>query len=320
MHLVARCIVLAVLAAAPAMTYADSSAGDAGAVCWRPDALKTTDGERIIRRGGPGVRLPAPIVAATFSRPVPAGMRGSIRRVELPPGLKLIALTFDLCEANGEVTGYDGAIVDYLRANGVKATFFSGGKWLENHPERAEQLITDPLFEMGNHTWTHRNLRRLTGQRLIDEILRADVAYARARNRLANRQCMTATPVAMTRIPDRVALFRFPFGTCSPAALQAVGDAGLLAIQWDVVTGDPAPGQSAERIARVVLRQARPGSIVVAHANGKGHHTAEALSIFVPKLRAMGYRFVTVSELLASGRPVIVDACYEVRPGDNDHY
>jgi len=87
-----------------------------------------------------------------------------------------------------------------------------------------------------------------------------------------------------------------------------------------VVTGDPAKGQTAERIAAVVLRHARPGSIIIGHANGKGRETARALSLFVPKLLAQGYRFVTVGELLAAGKPVIASTCYEERPGDNDRY
>lgn len=320
MHFSIRCALFALLLAVPAGQATATASGSLAAACWRPDALRGTEGERAIRRDGPGARLRAPATPPTAAEPVPAVLRGSIRRVALPPGLKLIALTFDLCEGYGEVTGYDGGIADYLRANGVKATFFGGGKWLENHQERAGQLLADPLFELGNHTWNHKNLRKLEGKRLLDEIARAGVAYTRARKRLAARQCMAATPTAMTRVPAQMSLFRFPFGTCSPAALKAVGDAGLLAIQWDVVTGDPAPGQSAERIARVVMRRAKPGSIIVAHANGKGRHTAEALAIFVPRLRAMGYRFVTVNELLAAGTPVIADSCYEQKPGDNDHY
>jgi peptidoglycan/xylan/chitin deacetylase (PgdA/CDA1 family) len=320
MRLHARCIAIVFLLAAPAGQGFAAPPGNPAAMCWRPDALMATGAERAIRRDGPGARLHALRAQTMAAEPVPAAFRGSIRRVALPPGLKLIALTFDLCEGYGEVTGYDGGIVDYLRANGIKATFFSGGKWLENHPERTDQLMADPLFELGNHTWNHKNLRKLTGKRLLNEIARAGAAYTRARNRLAARQCMAATPAAMTEVPKQPYLFRFPFGTCSPAALQAVGESGLLAIQWDVVTGDPAPGQTADRIARVVLRRAKPGSIIVAHANGKGLHTAEALSIFIPRLQAKGYRFVTVSELLAAGTPVIADTCYERKPGDNDHY
>jgi hypothetical protein len=103
-------------------------------------------------------------------------------------------------------------------------------------------------------------------------------------------------------------------------SLRAVNDAGLLAIQWDLSTGDPSPGQSAIAIAGAMVRQTKPGSIIIAHANGRGYHTAEALPLAIPKLRAAGYEFVTVSELIAAGRPVIEPRCYDARPGDTDHY
>ena len=49
-------------------------------------------------------------------------------------------------------------------------------------------------------------------------------------------------------------------------------------------------------------------------------HTAEALPLVIPKLKALGYEFVTVSELLAAGKPVISETCYDSRPGDTDRY
>jgi hypothetical protein len=69
-----------------------------------------------------------------------------------------------------------------------------------------------------------------------------------------------------------------------------------------------------------VLTGARPGSIVVMHANGRGTHTAEALRTIVPRLRAAGYRFVTVDRLLAAGKPVAATDCYIEREGDTARY
>ena len=243
-----------------------------------------------------------------------------IRRVELPAGRKLIALTFDLCEQPGEVAGYDGAIIDYLRKEHIKATFFAGGKWLRSHAERARQMMSDPLFEIGNHSEAHRNLRRLTGARLTNEILGPQRSYATIRADLAQSQCVRALPDAMSAVAPLPVLFRFPYGACNAAAITAVNDLGLTAIQWNVSTGDPAPGQSARAIAQAMLRHARPGSIILAHANGRGWHTAEALPLALPLLRAKGFEFVTVSELLAAGRPVAENRCYDTRPGDTDRY
>jgi peptidoglycan/xylan/chitin deacetylase (PgdA/CDA1 family) len=112
-------------------------------------------------------------------------------------------------------------------------------------------------------------------------------------------------------------LMRFPYGRCNAKSLAAVADAGLLAIQWDVVTGDPDPHVSAKTIANTILTRAHPGAIIVAHANGRGLHTAEALALALPKLKEEGYNFVTVSELLKAGKPVIASSCYLNHPGDS---
>jgi peptidoglycan-N-acetylglucosamine deacetylase len=90
---------------------------------------------------------------------------GSIRRVVPRDGARLVALAFDLCERADQISAYDAAVVDFLRAQRVAATFFAGGKWMRTHAERAMQLIADPLFEVGNHAWTHGNLRILSGKR-----------------------------------------------------------------------------------------------------------------------------------------------------------
>jgi hypothetical protein len=69
-----------------------------------------------------------------------------------------------------------------------------------------------------------------------------------------------------------------------------------------------------------MVNEAKPGSIIVSHANGRGWHTAEALPIAIPKLKAKGYKFVTVSELIAMGKPVITTECYDRKPGDTNRY
>jgi hypothetical protein len=59
---------------------------------------------------------------------------------------------------------------------------------------------------------------------------------------------------------------------------------------------------------------------VIFHANGRGLGTASALPRIVDDLRAKGFEFVTVSELLAAGTVEAVDECYELRRGDNIGY
>ena len=289
---------------------------------WAADALKGTPEEAAPRRAralDPAGPAEPPSVAPPS--PVPEPARNSIRRVRPANDAKLVALTFDLCEQAGEVAGYQGAIVDFLRRERVPATFFAGGKWLRTHPERAMQLMADPLFEVGNHAWSHGNLRRLPIERAQTEILWSQWQYANLRATLAARARDAGVPeAAIERVPARPRVFRFPYGVCNPKSLALANELGLAAIQWDVVSGDADPGLSAEAIARAVTAEVKPGSIVVMHANGRGHHTPEALPKIVAGLREKGFRFVTASELLAAGEPVAVEDCYERKPGDNLRY
>jgi hypothetical protein len=144
------------------------------------------------------------------------------------------------------------------------------------------------------------------------------------REELVARQCLASDGrPAEQRAPKRISLFRFPFGACNPQALDAVGEMGLRAIQWDIASGDPWIGQTPELMAKAIGASAKPGSIVVFHANGRGRHTASALPIIVEELKAQGFGFATVSELLkvgAVGEREAPAICYDTRPGDADKY
>jgi len=299
-----------------------ASAGDAALqnACFAPSALAGAPGEERAAKGIHTYDAPTKLGDFKQAAPVPDSLRGAIRRVDLPKGKKVIALTFDLCEQRGEIAGYDGRIFDYLRQQGVKATFFAGGKWMTSHQTRTEQLMLDPLFEIGNHTETHANLRLLQPEAVRQQVLEPQKVYEDTRAKLGANQCLASTPNALASIPEQPKVFRFPYGACNDAAMKTVNDAGMLAIQWDVATGDPDPHVSTARIVDAMVNQAKPGSIVVMHANGRGWHTAEALPIAIPKLKAKGYKFVTVSELIAMGKPVITSECYDRKPGDTNRY
>lgn len=162
---------------APSYTFAVPAAQ-----CFDAKDLSSTPGEAQIYKGPDAYRPPP------TERPAPgeaAKVRGAIRRVKLPPGQNLIALTFDLCEQPYEIAGYDGRIVDILREESVRATFFAGGKWLLTHEKRAMQLMADPLFEIGDHTWEHRNLRLISGEKLRTEIEAPLYVYQRFQAKLS---------------------------------------------------------------------------------------------------------------------------------------
>ena len=290
--------------------------------CWSPEELAGSAADKRII--GTGAAPPRACQGRTFlhniGKPLPAELRSSIRSVKPDGNRKLIALTFDLCESANEISGYDAEIVNYLRRNQVKATFFAGGKWMCSHPEKTMQLMADPLFEIGNHSWTHPNFRRLDRQGIAEQVLRTQAQYQLLREELTARPCARrCPPEELSKIPKAPLTFRFPYGACNKEALDFLASSGLPAIQWSVVTGDPAPGQTAGVISREILEKTRPGAIIICHANGRGHGTAGALPLFIPKLIQSGYEFVTISELLASGSAIAVGECYAARPGDNIH-
>lgn len=310
----ASVIVLALLLFAGSAS-ATAQEAQAPQQCWAPAALAGTEAELKHVASRKSLDLAAlKQVTLPPATPIAPELRGSIRGVTLPPDEKLIALTFDLCEENGYVSGYDGRVVDLLRSLSIKATFFAGGKWMETHPERIQQLIADPLFEVGSHGLRHYDLSNAKEPILNEEIVLTEAAYARARSALTSRQCFKD---AQEQPPqERMAVFRFPYGRCDDKALKAVAEAGMTAIQWDLVTGDPDPRVSAKTIANTILTRAHPGAIIVAHANGRGRNTAAALAIALPKLKEQGYGFVTVSELLKAGKPMIAARCYQNSPRD----
>jgi peptidoglycan/xylan/chitin deacetylase (PgdA/CDA1 family) len=297
-----------------------TAAAETPSACWTSSDLAQRKGEEHVQKGVKQARIAPP--QRTLADYSPILQRGAVRRVKLPAGQKLVALTFDLCEQPFEISGYQGGMVDFLRQNQVKATFFMGGKWMLSHRDRAQQVMTDPLFEVANHSWEHRNLRTLSGKALVDEIKNAQLAYEQVRDELEAKQCTRpgGTTVASEQAPKRLGLIRFPYGACSAAALNEVAQQGLLPIQWDVSAGDPTFGVSARMIERQVLANVQPGSIVLFHANGRGWHTAGALPGIIATLKAQGYAFVTVSELIAAGEPVLTTTCYDSRPGDTDRW
>ncbi|MEJ5366442.1 MAG: polysaccharide deacetylase family protein [Desulfosoma sp.] len=232
----------------------------------------------------------------------------------------MISLTFDLCETQRETSGYDRRIVSVLKEHNVKATFFASGKWMQSHPRESLEIMTHPLFELGAHGWAHENFRHLRRAEAEKILIRTQLFYDTLFREIQKPQSVADHGATPDRPHSALSLFRFPYGTCNTEVLQLLADYGIAAIQWDVVSGDAVKGRTAKEITRVVLGQSRPGSIVVFHANGKGHGTAEALPGLISALRRQGFEFAKVSELLDAGKPVTTPDCYELHPGDDKRY
>lgn len=243
---------------------------------------------------------------------------GVIRSVTLTTKERYIALTFDCCELANSITGYDYEIVNYLRANAIPATFFLGGKWMRSHPEKAMQLITDPLFEIGNHTWTHGNLGVMPLKKARDQVLWSQTQYELLREEIGRR--IGQSPHAhqeLHKIPLLPRLIRLPYGRCRPETLKELQDLGFLIVQWDVVVEENISKESAQQAASHLAQKVKPGSIILLHANAVPQGTSDLLPFLVKELKAQGYTFLTVSELLSHGEPVVAPEGYFTHSGDN---
>ncbi|MBQ7383228.1 MAG: polysaccharide deacetylase family protein [Clostridia bacterium] len=185
-----------------------------------------------------------------------------------------IALTFD----DGPHPIYTPKILEILEEYGVSATFFVIGKNVENYPD-AFRAILDSGCEIGNHTYTHKNMEGMNDREIRDELEQTEAAVAKACER-------------------RLSLLRPPEGSCGAPLERVSVERGYDVILWSIDTLDWAHTPS-DIIARRVLSNAHDGDIILMHDYvSHGSTTLEALRIIIPELLARGYEFVTVSELL----------------------
>jgi peptidoglycan-N-acetylglucosamine deacetylase len=208
-----------------------------------------------------------------------------------------VALTFDAditqamlaaLRAHRVAAWYDPRLIATLQASDTPATIFLTGLWAQTYPEVVRSLALDPRFELENHSLDHAAFRapcyRLPGLR-NDATRWAEVIDA------------ARVIAALTgRVPR---YFRFPGGCYAPSDLALVAALGETPVGWDVVSGDAFQRDARVIVARV-LAQVRPGSIIVLHLVGAPNApaTEAALRIIIPELRARGYRFVTLAQLL----------------------
>jgi peptidoglycan/xylan/chitin deacetylase (PgdA/CDA1 family) len=192
-----------------------------------------------------------------------------------------VALTFDACATRKGQYGFDQEVFDILKREQVPATIFVSGRWVDTHADAMAQLTGDPLIEFGDHSYDHPHMTKLPEARIGDEI--------------------DQTEAALSRYGRHSVAFRPPFGDWNRRLVTVVAGRNLATVTWDVVSGDPSHRTTTDGMIRTVLTEARPGSIIVFHINGRGWKTHEALPAILSGLRARGFHFVALSELMRQG-------------------
>ncbi len=216
-------------------------------------------------------------IAALFSLAGSAASGGSDSIIAANRGAgSYVALTFD----DGPHPEYSGEILEILRENDAKGTFFVIGENAARYPELVKTEY-DAGHEIGNHTYTHPNMKKLSVEKAVAEIEKTQ---------------QTVEDIT----GERPRLFRSPGGIYSDELVEAAEKVGCRAVLWswrqDTKDWKCPPS---ECIVKTVLDNLQDGDIILFHDyNAKKSPTPAALRVILPELKNRGYSFVTVSELM----------------------
>lgn len=184
---------------------------------------------------------------------------------------KAVALTFDAAWGADKTKD----IMRILAEKGATGTFFLVGFWVDKYPEDVKAIDKAGL-EIGNHSRNHLKMSALA-----EEDIMAELGYVNDKVR------------ELTGKTPRV--FRPPFGDYNDRLVDTVNSAGMLPIQWSVDTLDW-KGTRPNEILNRVKSKVDSGAIILFHNNSD--YVVQALPLVIDYLKAEGYTFKTVSELV----------------------
>jgi len=194
---------------------------------------------------------------------------------------RVVALTFD----DGPCHPYTTELMEVLRSEQVQATFFMVGNNVVREPNLAAEVASE--HAVGNHTFTHPHLTWSRPGTVKEELERGQEAIHEA------------TGV----VPS---IFRVPHGWYGPQVISGAGDLGMHCIGWSVMAWDwNKPPR--ETIQHRILHGAGPGGVTLLHdgqdteayPKADRSRTIAAVPHIIESLKADGYRFATVPELMA---------------------
>ncbi|SKB14568.1 Polysaccharide deacetylase [Planktothrix sp. PCC 11201] len=216
-----------------------------------------------------------------FNYTIPEQFQGkTVKQVSLSGEQKVIAFTFD----DGPWPKSTRQVLDILKDNNIKATFFWVGYALKNQKDIGKEVVNEGHV-IANHSWSHR-YQKYSAAGATEEI--------ESNNKLIEEVTGVESP-----------LFRPPGGVLDNGLVDYALKQNHVNIMWSVDSQDWK--SSSDKIIDNVLKQAKSGGIILMHdGGGNRSETVKALPIVIKKLKEQGYTFVTVPELLklADQKPV----------------
>ncbi len=192
---------------------------------------------------------------------------------------KAVALSFDTAFGDED---YTEQILDVLKDEGTRATFFVMGLWANEYPEKLDSILRGG-HEIASHSMNHTRYPDLSAEEVIyDASGAADLIFEK------------------TGYDTR--LVRLPFGAFDSECIMALESEGYVPLKWSLDSKDW-KGYAADKIVDGVLGEVQPGDIIMFQNNMPA--TPEALSGIILGLREQGYKIVTVSDLLLDGDCIV---------------
>jgi peptidoglycan/xylan/chitin deacetylase (PgdA/CDA1 family) len=200
----------------------------------------------------------------------------------------VVALTFD--DGPGE---YTERLVSLLRDAGAHATFFVIGNRLRYWPRAPHE--ESQVGAVGDHTWSHPRLTQLPRWLVRAELIRTQHETSRD-------------------LGWKPRLFRPPYELHSNATDEVVRSLGMVQVLWSATSGDDLKHPTAKSVARNVIRELRPGAIVLMHDIHPW--TVAAMPAILKAIHARGLRAVSIPELLVLDPPAAHQHCRFAPGGD----
>ncbi|KAF3889021.1 MULTISPECIES: polysaccharide deacetylase family protein [Nostocales] len=209
-----------------------------------------------------------------LSYAIPSRFQGvTIKSANQITGEKAIALTFD----DGPWSGGTVQILDILKKNNIKATFFVVGQMLKEHPELARRIVAEGHI-IGNHTWHHW--------------------YHQFSPQAAAYEIETTSDLIYKTTGVKTTLFRPPGGMMHNGLVNYAKNQKYTVVMWSADSVDYSR-PAVPRLVRNVMKDSKSGGIVLMHDGGGNRtKTIQALPQIINNFKERGYRFVTVPELL----------------------
>lgn len=189
---------------------------------------------------------------------------------------KIVYLTFDC----GYENGYTDDVLDILKKEKVPGAFFITGHYIKSQPELVERMVKEGHI-VGNHSWGHPDLSKISDKKYIHEIKKLEKAY----DDLTGKHDMK--------------YLRPPRGTFSERSLKLADQLGYTSVFWSFAYQDWLTNQQrgADYAYNSIMKRVHPGAIMLLHTVSKDN--ALALEKVIEDLKKQGYQFESLDYLMA---------------------